>query len=569
MQREGRRSIPCRWVKLLTPWTAHVLGVPRPLGRCEKKPFVRAEEPFIALTDHPRRLTMPPMRRYVPDRETFAQLAAHGNMIPVYCQLLGDNLTPVTAFARVSATSEHAFLLESVVGGEKIARYSFIGARPFQVFHSTRDQVVIESGDKRQREELKADDPLGVLESLLARYKAVHVRGLPRFVGGAVGYAGYDMVRYYEDLPNAPLDDRNLPDLLFGLYDTMVIFDHVDKTIKVVGQSHLDQGSVDGAYEDACRRIEETVHALSEPRFSQVGQIVTEGQPSLPFTSNFKRADFEAAVEACKEYIRAGDIFQVVLSQRLCVETDTDPFNVYRALRVVNPSPFMFYLKSPACVLVGASPEIMCRVEDGVVTNRPLAGTRRRGQTEEEDKALEAELLADPKERAEHIMLVDLGRNDVGRVAELGTVRLNDVMVVERYSHVMHICSEVQGRLATTRTAFDALRAALPVGTVSGAPKVRAMEIIDEFEPTRRGPYAGAVGYIDFAGNMDTCIALRTMVVMDNHRFVDTPAKRYRIYIQAGGGIVADSLPAGEYEESINKARALLKAVEIAEGGFQ
>jgi len=509
------------------------------------------------------------MRKYLPNLQEFAELARRGTTVPVYCQLLSDNLTPVTAFARVSATSHYAFLLESVVGGEKIARYSFIGARPFITFQATRDQVVLEFQAQGRTEERRASDPLRVLEDLLAEHRAVHLPGLPRFLGGAVGYAGYDMVRYYEDLPDAPTDDRHLPDLLFGLYDTMVVFDHAGKTIKVVGQAHVGRLGVEAAYQDACRRIDQTVTALSEPRLGQVGQIVTEGQPTLPFVSNFERSDFERAVEACKEYIRAGDIFQVVLSQRLCVETDADPFNVYRALRVVNPSPFMFYLKSPPCTLVGASPEIMCRVEDGVITNRPLAGTRRRGQTEEEDKALEAELLADPKERAEHIMLVDLGRNDVGRVAQLGTVRLTDVMTVERYSHVMHICSEVQGRLAPGMTAFDALRAALPVGTVSGAPKVRAMEIIDEFEPTRRGPYAGAVGYVDFAGNMDTCIALRTMVVMDNRRFVDTPAKRYRIDIQAGGGIVADSIPANEYEESVNKARALLKAVEIAEGGFQ
>lgn len=509
------------------------------------------------------------MRQYRPTREEFEQLAATGNTVPVYCQLLSDNLTPVTAYTRVSGTSDHAFLLESVVGGEKIGRYSFIAANPFRIFQATRDRVVIDYPAQGNREERQADDPLAVLEEHVAWHQAVHLPELPRFCGGAVGYAGYDMVRYYEDLPDAPKDDRHIPDLLFGLYDTMVLFDHVSKTIKVVGLAHVGEHDLDRAYEGACRRIDETVAALSTPQMSQVGEIVTEGQPSLPFTSNFERADFEQAVDACKEYIRAGDIFQVVLSQRLCVESDADPFNIYRALRVVNPSPFMFCLKSPACVLVGSSPEIMCRVEDGVITNRPLAGTRRRGDTNQEDQALEAELLADPKERAEHIMLVDLGRNDVGRAAKLGSVRLTDVMTVERYSHVMHICSEVQGDLAPDKTAFDALRAALPVGTVSGAPKVRAMEIIDEFERTRRGPYAGAVGYIDFSGNMDTCIALRTMVVMDNRLFVDTPAKRNRIYIQAGGGIVADSVPANEYEESINKARALLKAVEVAEGGFQ
>ncbi len=509
------------------------------------------------------------MLQYLPSREEFAELAERGNTVPVYCQLLSDNLTPVTAFARVSSTSDHAFLLESVVGGEKIARYSFIGASPFLTFEATRDRITIESPAEGRKEQRQAADPLAVLREVLERHRAVHLPELPRFSGGAVGYAGYDVVRYFEHLPDAPEDDRHLPDLLFGLYDTMVLFDHVSKTIKVVGLAHIDRDGVEGAYVDACRRISETVDLLSQSRMSQVGQIVTEGQPELAFTSNFRREDFEQAVEACKEYIRAGDIFQVVLSQRLSVETDAEPYNIYRALRVVNPSPFMFYLKSPACTLVGSSPEIMCRVEDGIVTNRPLAGTRRRGKTEEEDKALEADLLSDEKERAEHIMLVDLGRNDVGRVAELASVKLNDVMTIERYSHVMHICSEVQGKLAAGKTAFDALSAALPVGTVSGAPKVRAMEIIDEFEPTRRGPYAGAVGYIDFAGNMDTCIALRTMVVMDNRKLMDTPPKRYGVFIQVGAGIVADSVPANEYEETLNKSRAQLKAIEVAEGGFQ
>jgi len=355
----------------------------------------------------------------------------------------------------------------------------------------------------------------------------------------------------------------------------MVVFDHVTKTIVVVAMAHLDKPGVDAerAYKGACGRVDGLVDELSSSSapldLVDIGGI--EGPPSIDYQSNFTQADFEAAVAKCVDYIRAGDIFQVVQSQRLCVETDADPFNIYRALRVVNPSPFMFYLKCPTCTLVGASPEIMCRVEDGVITNRPLAGTRRRGTTEAEDRALEQELLADPKERAEHIMLVDLGRNDVGRVAKLGSVVLTEdkTMAIERYSHVMHISSEVQGTLADGKTAFDALRASLPVGTVSGAPKVRAMEIIDEFEPTRRGPYAGAVGYVDFTGNMDTCIALRTMVIMDNRQFVDTPAKRHRVFIQAGAGIVADSVPANEYEETIHKARAFLKAVEIAEGGFE
>jgi len=382
----------------------------------------------------------------------------------------------------------------------------------------------------------------------------VHHPGLPRFLGGLVGYAAYDMVRYYERLPNVPTDDRELPDLAFGLYPDMIVFDHVSKTIKVVSNAHAGEGALT-AYRRAADRIERLVDKLGSGSSDlPPAQIDPTTEPRLAFSSNFRREDFERAVEKCKEYIFAGDIFQVVLSQRLAVKTAADPFSIYRALRVVNPSPFMFHLKTPSCTLVGSSPEVMCRVEDGVITNRPLAGTRRRGKTEEEDKALEAELLADPKERAEHIMLVDLGRNDVGRAARLGSVKVTECMKVERYSHVMHISSNVQGELAEGKTAFDALRAALPVGTVSGAPKVRAMEIIDELEPTKRGPYAGAVGYMDFTGNMDTCIALRTLVI-----------KGDTAYIQVGAGLVADSVPASEYQETINKAKGQLMAIEIAE----
>jgi len=497
------------------------------------------------------------MTRFYPSFEQFRDLLVDGvNTVPVYCQLLSDNFTPVTAYAHLGRDSTYCFLLESVIGGEKIARYSFLSADPIATFKARGTHVEIERDGRIETQD--HDDPLAVLEQMLRPYHAAHVPGLPRFLGGVVGYAGYDMVRYYEYLPNAPEDDRKLPDLLFGLYETMVVFDHVSKTIKVVCNAHVkpDQRPAD-AYERACRRIEEVVHKLSQPMTIRAGQVQSDGDPTLSFTSNFEKEKFKEAVDRCKEYILAGDIFQVVLSQRLCVETSADDFDIYRALRVVNPSPFMFHLKSPECVLVGCSPEIMCRVEDGIITNRPLAGTRRRGKTEEEDRALAEELLADPKERAEHIMLVDLGRNDVGRVAEPGSVQLTDVMVIEHYSHVMHISSNVQGKLAAGKTAFDALRASLPVGTVSGAPKVRAMQIIDEFEPTRRGPYAGAVGYVDFSGNMDTCIALRTLVMQGN-----------KAYIQVGAGIVADSVPENEYQETINKAKGQLKAIEIAERGF-
>ena len=380
---------------------------------------------------------------------------------------------------------------------------------------------------------------------------------LPPFCSGAVGYAGYDAVRYYEQLPNVPADDRQLPDIAFSFYDQMVVFDHVTKTIDVVAMARLDKfgTNYEKAYQDACRRVDRLVEELSDrPCNLKPFDIPRTGPVAVPYESNFTQADFEDAVRRCVEYIRAGDIFQVVFSQRLKVPIQAHPFEIYRTLRVINPSPFMFYVRTPSVTLVGSSPEIMVRVVDRQVTVRPLAGTRRRGATEEEDQRLADELLADPKERAEHVMLVDLGRNDVGRVCGYRSVHVSDVMTIERYSHVMHITSNVSGQLAPGKSAFDALQACLPAGTVSGAPKVRAMQIIDEIEPHRRGPYAGAVGYVDFNGNMDTCIALRTIVIHDN-----------AAYVQAGAGIVADSVPSSEWNETLNKARGLLKAIELAE----
>jgi anthranilate synthase component 1 len=403
--------------------------------------------------------------------------------------------------------------------------------------------------------EVEHPDPLRLLEEQLAAYRAPSVPGLPPFTGGAVGYAGYDVIRYSETLPNPPADDRGLPDLCFAVFDRMVIFDHITKTIAVVAHAHVS-GDLRKAYDEACGRVDRLVERLHQGVADiQLTDIDASGDPTLRHASNFTREGYIAAVERAKEYIRAGDIFQVVLSQRLQVETRARPFDIYRALRVVNPSPFLFHLRMGNACLVGSSPEIMCRVEGDLVTIRPLAGTRRRGLTAEDDERLAAELAADPKERAEHIMLVDLGRNDVGRVARYGSVELPDVLAVERYSHVMHLCSTVTGRLREGQSAFDALRSCLPAGTLSGAPKVRAMEIIDELEPCRRGPYGGAVGYVDFTGNMDTCIALRTLVL-----------KGQTAYLQAGAGIVYDSVPASEYEETMSKARGLLRAVEIAEG---
>jgi anthranilate synthase component 1 len=406
-----------------------------------------------------------------------------------------------------------------------------------------------------------SDNPLGELRRRVEAVRAATLADLPPFCSGAVGYAGYDTVRYGEHLPHPPPDDRHVPDLAFAFYDQMVVFDHVTKTIVVVAMARLDKPGADpkAAYQNACRRVDRLVEELGRnPCDLEPVDISTDSDAAIPWESNFTQAAFEAAVRTCVEYIRAGDIFQVVLSHRLEVPIRVHPFEIYRSLRVVNPSPFMFYVRTPSVTLVGSSPEIMVRVVQGQITTRPLAGTRRRGANEDEDRRLAEELLADPKERAEHVMLVDLGRNDVGRVSRYRTVKLSDVMTIERYSHVMHITSNVTGELMPGKTAFDALQACLPAGTVSGAPKVRAMQIIDELEPHRRGPYAGAVGYFDFNGNMDTCIALRTIVVQGN-----------RAYVQAGAGIVADSVPAHEWQETLNKARGLLKAIEIAEGRLE
>jgi anthranilate synthase component I len=488
-----------------------------------------------------------------PDFSTFRKLADEADLVPVYRRLIGDGLTPVSAFHRIDRGSS-ACLFESVIGGEKVGRYSFLTAEPYMQLEARRHTVRVTTA--QATEQFESADPLEELRRRVQSVRAARLPELPPFTSGAVGYAAYDVVRYSEHLPDAPRDDRNLPDLAFAFYDRMVVFDNVSKTLIVVAMAHTGPG-VDPrrAYDDAAWRVDRLVEQLSSP----VGDlppvdINTLGEPRIAFESNFERGQFERAVERCVEYIRAGDIFQVVISQRLELPIRCHAFEIYRTLRVVNPSPFMFYLRTADATLVGSSPEILVRVVGGHVTVRPLAGTRRRGSNEQEDRRLAEELLADPKERAEHVMLVDLGRNDVGRVARYGSVKLSDVMTIERYSHVMHITSNVTGELAAGRDAFDALRACLPAGTVSGAPKVRAMQIIDELEPHRRGPYAGAVGYIDFGGNMDTCIALRTMVCQNG-----------RCYIQAGAGIVADSVPALEYQETLNKARGLLKAVEITE----
>lgn len=485
-----------------------------------------------------------------PTLERFTRLAEDFALVPMYRRLLSDSLTPVTAFRLLDDGVSAACLFESVIGGEKVGRYSFIAVSPIGRIAARGAEVETTWGDQSQV--VEANDPLQTLWDTVAAKKVAVLPELPPLTGGAIGYASYDVVRYVEDLPNPPLDDRQLPDLDFSFFEDLVIFDHVTKSLFVIAHVHCDAfDSRQAAYQDGQRRLDELTEKLQQPHSLSVTDFDAQAEVSLSPKSNFTQSEFEAAVEKCTEYIRAGDIFQVVISQRLELPNLCEPFEVYRTLRVVNPSPFMFFVRTPAVTLVGSSPEVMCRVMDGVTTVRPLAGTRPRGKTAKEDMELAEELLADPKERAEHVMLVDLGRNDVGRVAQYGSVELSDVMSIERYSHVMHISSNVQGQLQEGKTAMDALKACLPAGTVSGAPKVRAMEIIDEIEPHRRGPYAGAVGYIDYSGNMDTCIALRTLVFSGD-----------RIYIQAGAGVVADSVPSAEYQETFNKAGAMLKAIE-------
>jgi len=492
-----------------------------------------------------------------PSAEDFREYATQARFVPVFRQLTADTLTPVTAYQRL-CDGEWSLLFESVVGGERIGRYSFVGSNPFLSITAWDKRVQIRTANGVDKE-WDSEDPLKDLDKLLEDYKCVPVPGLPRFCGGAVGFAGYDVIRYTENLPNVPEDDRQLPDLCFAMYDGMVVFDHIRKVVLAVALADTQTATPDEARATAEKRLEEICNRLAVGSDSvQLTDIDLTIEPELQTESNFTQSHFEDCVDKCREYIKAGDIFQVVFSQRLRHESEAKPLDVYRSLRMVNPSPFMFLVKTPELHLVGSSPEIMVRVEDGETTIRPLAGTRPRGRTEQEDRELAEELLADPKERAEHVMLIDLARNDVGRVAKFGSVELNDVMVVERYSHVMHITSNVIGQLSDGLTAVEALRAGLPAGTVSGAPKVRAMEVIDEIEPHKRGPYGGAVGYIDFTGNMDTCIALRTLVM---HEGV--------IYVQAGAGIVADSVPKLEYEETLNKARALLKAIHIAETQLQ
>jgi anthranilate synthase component 1 len=489
-----------------------------------------------------------------PTFEEFLEYSKQGNVIPVFKAVTADLLTPVLAYLKIESNNPQAFLLESVEGGEKIARYSFLGCNPYLTIRAKGEAVEIrKDGEIIKRKGRMLD----VMRKITERYQPVTIPGLPPFAGGAVGYFSYDAVRWAEDIPETGEDDLQLLDSVMMFFSSLLAFDHVRQQILIISNVLLDDTttSLESRYEEAVAELEATEQLLSGPV-----KLPPFGDPdSGPLTvkSNFSKSEYLKAVEQAKEYIKAGDIFQVVLSQRFVVPITSAPFNIYRALRMVNPSPYMFYLKSGDHCVIGSSPEMLVKITDRIAQYRPIAGTRPRGKTEDEDALLAEELKADEKENAEHIMLVDLGRNDLGRFCDYGSVEVVDLMFIEKYSHVMHLVSSLRGRLRSGADRFEGLMACFPAGTVTGAPKVRAMQIIDELEPQRRGVYAGAVLYLDFTGNLDSCIAIRTLVV-----------KGGKAYIQAGGGIVADSVPEREFQETVNKSRALLKAVEMAESGF-
>ena len=488
----------------------------------------------------------------------FSKLAKQGNLIPVYDVFSTDLLTPVSAYLRIAQGARYSFLLESVEGGEKIARYTFAGAHPEEVFRYANGACVLEGPDRVIWEE---KDPVSFLRERIGRFKPVRLPGLPPLIAGAIGYFSYDMVRLIERIPKRLRDEIGLFDAVLMFYHGLIAFDHVQHRLFIIrnvfteGPEKGDKESLHQKYDTAVKEIARARKLLEQPVAAEQRKRKSEAQETAPLeiNSNFKKSAYLAAVKKAQEYIRAGDIFQVVISQRFSAKTEAEPFQIYRELRALNPSPYLFFLRLNDVAVAGSSPEMLVKVQGRDVFYRPIAGTRWRGKDEAEDARLEKEMLADEKERAEHIMLVDLGRNDLGRVCEYGSVRVERLMTVERYSHVMHLVSSLRGQLRADVDCFDALMACFPAGTVSGAPKVRAMEIIEELERTRRGIYAGGILYLDFAGNLDSCIALRTMVI-----------KNEVAHIQAGGGIVADSTPLGEYEESVNKSKALRRALEAA-----
>jgi anthranilate synthase component 1 len=492
---------------------------------------------------------------YYPDFETFRQLTGKGNLIPVYKEILADMETPVSALTKL-ASRDYCFLLESVEGGEKWARYTFLGSDPAVVFKVCGEDVLISKNGDIER--LKHHgDPMTFLKKLVHQYQPVPVEGLPRFYGGAVGFLGYDMVRYFEKLSISARDDLHTDDAVFLITDTLIVFDNVKHTIKVVSCAATEgQSDLEAVYNETLAKIDRLICILQKD--APKPEKTSRADQSTTLASNMTPGKYKEIVSRAKEYIVAGDIIQVVLSQRFEVDNGLNPIDLYRALRYINPSPYLFFIKMEDACLIGSSPEVMVRLEDDVAELRPIAGTRKRGRNEQEDRQLADELLEDPKEKAEHVMLVDLGRNDLGRIAQTGTVQVTQLMVVERYSHVMHLVSNIQAQLAPGKDCFDVLKASFPAGTLSGAPKVRAMEIIDELEGTRRGTYGGAVGYFGFSGNMDLCITIRTLLVKDD-----------KIFLQVGAGIVADSDPEMEFQETINKGQGMMQAIRLAASGFE
>lgn len=493
---------------------------------------------------------------FYPSLEEVKKLAERHNIIPVSMDVYADMETPISLFKRFE-NSKYCFLLESVEGGEKWARYSIIGKNPFLKVKSYKDSTIIEDKNGAVKEE--KGNPVEIIRRLMSKYKGATVPGLPRFNGGAVGFFGYDLIRYYENLPIIPEDDLQLPECHFLFADEVLVFDHLKQKIHIIVNMHVGE-NIERDYSSAVDRIRNIHKEILDTRWKVFDDFTPEfaGKPKdLKYSSNISKELFCENVLKAKEYIEKGEISQVVLSQRLCVETKEHPFNVYRVLRVINPSPYMYYLKFDDYKIVGSSPEMLARVEKGIVETCPIAGTRKRGKTKEEDEKLEKELLSDKKELMEHAMLVDLGMTEVGRVSKEGTVKTTNLMHIEKYSHVMHIVSDISGELREDKTAFDALMSIMPAGTLSGAPKVRAMEIIYELENVKRGSYGGGIGYLSFNGNLDSCITIRTIIFKDG-----------KAYVQAGAGIVEDSVPENEYEESMNKAGALLKALEEADGFY-
>ncbi|HDY87035.1 MAG TPA: anthranilate synthase component I [bacterium] len=487
-----------------------------------------------------------------PDLEELKQQTREGTVVPVVKTILADTETPVSAYLKIRDRSTYSFLLESVEGGEKIARYSFLGSDPYLIFRSTGVTGTVRDLNTGVERRFNGD-PIGELRKIMARYKTAGFPGLPRFTGGGVGYFSYDAVRLVEDIPDTTRDDYGMDDIFFMFFDTILVFDNIGHTISIISNIHTDEeDSIEERYKEAVARIEKLETSL----LKHSAPPPAKGTGHFEAVPNIDKTIYMKNVQRGKEYIYAGDIIQVVLSQRFEREITVAPFDIYRMLRIVNPSPYMFFISTDKADIAGASPEMFVRVEGGEMEVRPIAGTRRRGATPEEDNELAEDLRNDEKERAEHIMLLDLGRNDVGRVAQYGTVRVEETMFIERYSHVMHMVSSVKGNLNEDMDRFDAILSFFPAGTLSGAPKIRAMEIIDELETTKRGIYGGAIGYADYQGNVDSCIAIRTILIKDG-----------KAYIQAGAGIVADSVPEREYQECVNKAMAMFKAIEMAENG--